>query len=333
MAKGNVFLIGPGFIGGEILSNLLNEGYINITALIRRESAAASFHKLGVNTVLGTLEDSATIQKQTSLHEIVIHSATADHLPSVQAVLAGIADRAAAGLSTIYIHTSGANLLSDSAAGEHGSDTIYDDENPAMIDALPDSADHRLIDLAILKAKASLADKAKFAIMIPPLIYGVSTRDRRLSIQLPTIVRYSLKHGYAGQIGKGVSVWHQVHVADLARGYMTVLHWMERTSANDVNSNPYWFCENGEELSWGQCSAQIGRTLHQAGRIKNPEPKTIPPENYGELFGDGSSTVIGSNSRCRANRLRRLGWEPREKKTLESLVEDEIPILLSETGE
>lgn len=333
MSKGSVFLIGPGFIGGEILSNLLKDGYTKITVLIRRESAAASFHQLGITTTLGTLEDSVTIQKQTALHDIVIHSATADHLPSVQAVLAGIYDRAADGLNTIYIHTSGASLLSDTAAGEHGSDVIYDDQNPAMIDALPETADHRLIDLAIVNAKAKLGDKAKLAIMIPPLIYGVSSWDKRLSIQLPTIVKYSLKHGYAGQIGKGLSVWNQIHVADLARGYITLLHWMEQTGTDDVNTNPYWFCENGEELPWGVFSAEIGRSLYQAGRIKDPEPKTIPPENYGDLFGEGSGSVLGSNSRSRANRLRGLGWQSREKKTLQSLLEDEIPILLKETGE
>jgi nucleoside-diphosphate-sugar epimerase len=333
MSKGSVFLIGPGFIGGEILSNLLNDGYNNITVLVRRESVAASFHQLGITTALGTLEDLTVIQKQTALHDIVIHSATADHLPSVQAVLTGISDRAANGLSTIYIHTSGASLLSDTAAGDYESDVIYDDENPAMIDALPETADHRLIDLAIVNARTELGNKAKLAIMIPPLIYGVSNRDRRLSIQLPAIVRYSLKHGYAGQIGKGVSVWNQIHVADLARGYMALLHWIEQTSATDVNTNPYWFCENGEELSWGECSAEIGRALYQASRIKDPEPKTIPPENYGDLFGGGSGSVLGSNSRSRANRLRGLGWQPREKKTLQSLVEDEVPILLKETGE
>lgn len=93
------------------------------------------------------------------------------------------------------------------------------------------------------------------------------------------------------------------------------------------------YIENGEELPWGVCSAEIGRALYHAGRVKDPEPKTIPPEYYGDLFGEGSGSVLGSNSRSRANRLRGLGWQPREKKTLQSLVGDEIPILLKETGE
>ncbi|KAJ6099685.1 hypothetical protein N7467_001220 [Penicillium canescens] len=326
----SVFLIGPGFIGGEILDLLLQENY-NITTLVRRQSAVADFDKLGVKTVIGTLDDD-TITKQVAVSDIVFHTATADHLPSVQAVLEGIRERENQGLETIYIHTSGASLLADTAAGNYKSDVIFDDENPAQIDALPDSAPHRLIDLAIVRARKELAKHSKMAIMIPPIIYGINSREKRTSIQLPTIVRYSLKHGYAGQVGKGLSVWNQVHVKDLARGYMTLLHWMETTSASEVVQNPYFFCENGQELSWGECSAEVGRILKDAGRLDDAEPKTIPPENYNDIFAEYTEIVGGSNSRNRANRLRKLGWKPSEKNTFASLAEDEIPTIMKETG-
>ncbi|KAJ5292109.1 hypothetical protein N7478_001360 [Penicillium angulare] len=326
----SVFLIGPGFIGGEVLDYLLQENY-KVTTLIRRQSAVADYAKLGVETVIGSLDDD-TIRKQVVVSDIVFHTATADHLPSVQAVLEGIRERDSKGLETIYIHTSGASLLADTAAGNYKSNVIFDDENPAQIDALPDSAPHRLIDLAIVRARKELAN-SKMAIMIPPVIYGISSREKRTSIQLPTIARYSLKHGYAGQIGKGLAIWNQVHVKDLARGYMTLLHWLETTSTSEVVPNPYFFCENGEELSWGECSHEIGRILKEIGRLDNAEPKTIPPENYGDIFADYTETVAGSNSRNRASRLRKLGWKPSEKNTFASLAEDEIPAIVKETGE
>lgn len=329
----SVFLIGPGFIGGEILDHLLNEDY-TVTTLVRRPSAAEEFTRRGIKTVNGTLDDKQTITSQTALSDIILHTATADHLPSVAAILDGLKQRKAQGKHTIYIHTSGTSLIGDKAAGAYKSDTIFDDENPAQIDALPDSAPHRQIDLAIVRARHELSTHAKMALMIPPLIYGVNSRDtKRLSIQLPTLIRYSLKHGYAGQIGKGLAVWSQVHVRDLARGYMTLLHWMESTPAAQVVQNPYFFCENGQELSWGECAAEYGRILQKEGRISDPTPKTVPEKNYGDIFGEFSIHVAGSNSRSRANRLRKLGWEPSEKNTLASLAEDEIPIILQETGE
>lgn len=327
-----LFLIGPGFIGGQLLGLLVQEGGYDITSMVRRPSAAPALEKMGVKVILATLDDKEAIAKQVSQSDIVIHTATADHLPSVEAVLQGVEERAKAGKNTIYIHTSGTSLLGDNSSGEYPSDRVFHDDTPGDIDGLPDSAPHRLIDLAIVKARERLGTKAKLAIMIPPLIYGVSTWENRLSIQLPTMARYSIKHGYAGHVGKGRSIWSQVHVADLARAYVVLLHWLEGDNCDDIYSNPYFFCENGHELSWRECAAEIGRVLQQNGKLSFAETQTIPKENYGDIFGSGfTHIVIGSNSRSRANRLRKLGWQPREKETLASLREDELPLIMQET--
>lgn len=201
-----VFLVGPGLIGGEVLDLLLKEKNYEITTLVRRDAARPAFHELGVQTILGSLSDKDVIVQQTAASDIVIHSATADDLPSVQAILEGVRQRTQRGQRTIYIHTSGASLIGDNAEGSYRSDCVFDDETPSSIDALPDSAAHREIDLAIVNARKELSSHAKFAIMIPPVIYGVSTREKRLSIQLPTLVRYSIKHGYPGMVGDGLAV-------------------------------------------------------------------------------------------------------------------------------
>lgn len=59
--------------------------------------------------------------------------------------------------------------------------------------------------------------------MLPPLIYGYNPAHGRLSIQIPTLARFALKHGYAGHVGAGLSVESNVHVLDLARAYMVLL--------------------------------------------------------------------------------------------------------------
>jgi nucleoside-diphosphate-sugar epimerase len=326
-----LFLLGPGFIGGKIIGLLLQEGGYAITTMVRREAAAPELEKLGVTVVLATLDDTDLIASHASQSDIIIHTATADHLASVRGVLQGIEERASAGKDTIYIHTSGASLLADNSAGEYQSDKIFYDDKPADIDALPDSAPHRLVDLAIVESRKRLGTAAKMAIMIPPVIYGVSSNDSRLSIQLPTMARYAIKHGCAGHVGRGLSVWSQVHVTDLTRAYVILLHWLENKNSDEIYDNPYFFCENGHELSWGECAAEIGRVLHQTGKIKSAETKAIPKEMYSDIFGSQyTDVVLGSNSRNRANRLRKLGWQPREKGTLESLREDELPLILQE---
>lgn len=330
-SKSSVFLIGPGFIGLQVLDELIREGY-SVTTLIRREAARANLEKLGAKTILGLLDDDDVIRQAAAASDIIIHTATADHKPSALSVLKGVEDRVKNGKSAIYIHTSGTSLITDKSNGEYISDKIYEDDKPETIDSVTDDAPHRAIDLAILERRKQFGAQAKIALMIPPVIYGLG-KQNRLSIQIPTMVRFAIKHGYAGYVGKGNSVWGHIHVADLARGYMTILHHLEDSSAEEAFKNPYFFAENGDEHSWKRCAKEIGEALHCAGKVQDPMPKEIPSTLYKDLFQDWSLPVIGQNARNRANRLRKLGWKPQEKSTFESLVQDELPIILTEKEE
>lgn len=326
-----VFFIGPGYIGLDVIDLLLEEKF-SVTALVRREEAAKELEKSGVKTVLGTLADQEIIQKQVEQNDIIFHTATADDMASVEAVIAGIKQRAEQGKKTIYIHTSGASFLSDESMSEFKGQTIYSDLRPEELDARPDSASHRLIDLAILKARKELGTKAKLFIMMPPLIYGANPKHNRLSIQIPTMARFAIKHKYAGHAGKGQAVWSLIHVSDLARAYMTILHWALKSGDETALESPYFFCESGEEMSWRNGAAIIGKGLHEAGKIEHPEPREVPREEFDDLFGPYTFVVIGANSRSRAERLRKMGWQPRERSVREAFEMEELPLLLKETG-
>lgn len=264
--------------------------------------------------------------------QIVIHTATADHLASVEAILDGIRQRAAANTPTIYIHTSGTSLLDDNALGAYKGDAIYSDADPAAIDALPDMQPHRFVDLAIARAaRDELRAAAKIAIMIPPEIYGWNDAHGRLTIQLPTIARFALVRGWAGHVGAGLSVESQIHVRDLARAYVVLLHALERGEV-DVRANPYFFCENGREFSWREVAEGVAASLVRAGRLPAAEVRPFDREagDWDQLFAAGTGPAIGLNSRSRAVRLRELGWAPREKGIWESWEEDELPAVLRE---
>lgn len=327
--KGSVLLLGSGFIGLEVLGELLREGY-DVTTIVRRKDAQARLETMGSKTILATLDDSDVIKNAASAADIIIHTATADHKGSAEAILDGIAESGQTG--QIYIHTSGCSSITDNSQGEAVNEMIYEDNTPAMIDSIADDAPHRSIDLAILKRRNQLGAKANVSIVLPPVIYGKS-KAGLLSIQIPTMARFAIKHGYAGYAGKGEGVWAQVHVSDLARGYMTILHHMESTSGEEFLKNPYFFMENGIELSWKEVASVIGKELHKAGKVQDPTPKEIPSALYSYLFGEWTVPVIGRNARNRAVRLRGLGWKPVEKSTLESLVSDELPMMLAETAE
>lgn len=98
------------------------------------------------------LNDQKLISEHVQNSDIVFHTATADHLPSVEVILAGIEERAKEGKPTIYIHTSGTSVLDDNAVGAFKSDKIFHDDLQVETDSVPDDAPHRGIDLDTVKA-------------------------------------------------------------------------------------------------------------------------------------------------------------------------------------
>jgi nucleoside-diphosphate-sugar epimerase len=158
--------------------------------------------------------------------------------------------------------------------------------------------------------------KAKIVIVIPPLIYGFNPKHARLTIQIPTLTRWAIKHGYSAHMGKGLAVESNIHVLDLARGYVVLLHALEKAGyGDDLLKNSYFFCETtgDNEPSWKDVADVIGEGLAKAGKIKDKASREMLEELYKDAFGNFMSAVLGLNSRSRANRLRALGWKPIEK--------------------
>jgi len=310
MAK-KVFLIGVGYIGGSLLTELQKTGQYDISVLVRKDERAEKLKEFGLTVVKGDLHAHDVIEKAAAESEITFHTATADDLPSVKAVLDGLRQRDKKGLTSIYIHTSGTGVLSDTASNEYKSEKIYRDTDPADIDTLSPLAPHRESDLAILGSIKEFSN-ARLAIMMPPTIYGIGSGPfNRLSMQVPELMKGSLKRGQAGYTGKGEAVWSNVHIDDLIVGYLIILNnLINAPEAN--NDNIYWFCEGGHEASWREIGESIGRALFQVGGLKSPEATPIPWEEanlmgYSRIQYDSN----GTNSRSRAERLRSLGWSPK----------------------
>ena len=55
------------------------------------------FGALGIRTVKGDLDDRHLIANLAAENDVVFHTATADHLPSAEAILEGVKQRAADG--------------------------------------------------------------------------------------------------------------------------------------------------------------------------------------------------------------------------------------------
>jgi len=109
--------------------------------------------------------------------------------------------------------------LTDNAAGEYTTDTIYDDLNPDQIETLPDTQLHRDVDLTLLRADEE--GYIKLYLVIPSTIYGIAKGklveagiQNPHSIQVPELIRAALGRGRGGMVGQGKNLWPDVNVED-----------------------------------------------------------------------------------------------------------------------
>jgi len=306
-----------GYIGGSVLLRFLNHPNttsFDITALVRSPEKAEKLKTLGVNAVVGSHSDSPLVETLASEADFVIAMADADNLEAARATLKGLEKRhRTTGSVPTFIHTSGTGVLTDNAAGMYAYDTIYNDADPDQIETLPPTQLHRNVDLELLNA-----DKQGYVrvyIVIPSTIYGIATGklvelgiQNPHSIQVPALIDASLDRGQGGVVGEGKNLWPNVNVEDVADLFVVLF--------NSIVSNPektghgregIYFGENGEHKLY-DVSKAVAQVLFDLGKGKSPEPTTFTKEDIDKYFG--GSSYLGSNSRCRGNRSRSIGWKP-----------------------
>jgi hypothetical protein len=65
-SESKMFLIGPGYIGREVIDSLVEKGEYGVTALVRREAAGKDLQNDSTSFVLGDLGDLNVIKQQTA---------------------------------------------------------------------------------------------------------------------------------------------------------------------------------------------------------------------------------------------------------------------------
>ncbi|KAJ3566140.1 hypothetical protein NP233_g7179 [Leucocoprinus birnbaumii] len=324
-SKIKVFITGAtGYIGASVLERLQNHPdakNFEITALIRSQQKAEGFKKFGINAVVGSFNDAKLLEDLTADADIVFDTVDADALEAARIMLRGFKRKfEATGKAPIFIHTSGTGVLTDDAAGLRATEVVWDDANPDQIEQLPPTAPHRDVDLEIIEADRQGYVRAY--LITPATIYGLASGkfvdaglSNKHSIQVPALITASLERGQAGMVGKGVNIWPNVHIDDVADLYIDVY--------NAIKANPegtghgregFYFGLNGEHTLL-EVSEELGRVLVALGKSSSPEPTTFTKEEIDKYFN--GSNYLGSNSRGLANRSKAIGWKP--KKTTKRL--------------
>ncbi|KAF8940914.1 hypothetical protein EDD21DRAFT_370063 [Dissophora ornata] len=324
-----VFITGAtGYIGSTAINLLLNTEFAHsrysFRALVRsREKAERDIRPLGIEPVLGSLDDSDLLTEEASNADIVLDFANADHLGSIKAILKGLLHRPrpeGGRKRPILIHTSGTGVLLDQAYGAFSSETIYYDNDTAQLNALGPQQPHRNVDLEVMSP--ALVGKVDTYIVVPPTVWGFGTgTGNHNSIQIPLQIATSLKHQQAMQIGDGLNYWSKVHVIDLAHLYVTLFERALKEPQDDdndgvtplpKNEDAYYFAQEGDDFRYGDVAKEIADQFKRQEINASGTVKAIKPEEESAWWPEGSGGLLGGNSRSRALKARKiLGWEPK----------------------
>jgi len=307
-----------GYIGGTVLSRLIahpKSDTFRITVLIRSPEKAAQFKQLGLKTVVGSLGDTKLVETLAADADVVFNCANADDLPASRAILDGLKARhlSKKKLSTL-IHTSGTGVLMKDVGGMHGTDEVYSDLDVEKIESLPLNQPHRNVDTMIVSEDER--GHMRSYIILPSTIWGISTTSladiglqNSRSQQIPNLVRVCLDRGQGGMIGLGKNVWPNVNIDELAELYILLLDAVLDNDVEDLGHgrSGYYFAENGEHQMI-EIGRRIAEDLCSMGKGRSPVPHSFDSKEMAKYFPNGTS--LGTNSRCRADRSRRAGWEP-----------------------
>ncbi|MDT6919204.1 NAD-dependent epimerase/dehydratase family protein [Pseudomonas atacamensis] len=289
----NVFVTGAaGFIGGSIATGLVQAGH-NVTGLVRSAEQADELKALGMNAVIGTLDDSQLLAQQARAADAVINAASSDHRGAVQALLDALR-----GSNKVFLHTSGSSIVGDASGGKSSDDIYYEDNLP---EPTVDKADRVAIDNLVL---AAAQDGVNSAVICNTLIYGHSLGVNRDSVQLPRLLKQARKSGVVRHVGTGQNIWSNVHIEDVVALYQLAL-------TKNVPGT-FYFVESGE-------ASFIDMTTAMAEALNLGKPQDWPLQDAEAEWGyEMANYGLGSNSRVRGKHARELlGWTPKRTSVVE----------------
>ena len=282
----HVFITGAtGYIGGAVAARLVAEGH-RVSGLARSDAKAAALEKQGVTPIRAELWDLSVVASAAREADAVVNAANAEDSP-VARLLVETLD----GTGKPLLHTSGTSVVADRALGEPGGSVFTEDMPMAT---LPERQLRVGVERIILDGAAR---GVRGVVIRPALIYGRGRGLNPHSHQLPQLARVARERGRPAHVGRGLNVWSNVHIDDVAELYACAL--------SEAPAGSVFFCENGE-ASWRDMAAAIGQAI---GLAEDPEALSL--EDSLRALGIGAVTSFGSNSRVSAEKARRmLGWTP-----------------------
>ncbi|WOO79926.1 putative protein [Vanrija pseudolonga] len=321
MSSPKILILGAaGYMGGDFLVELLKtHPAANITTLVRSEAQIPLLKPLGVNVYLGSVE-ADTVGPLAAAHDVVVNFAVpfGGGDAAISAIIESLEQRAATHTKPVLIHTVGTGTVLSGTDGEAPTGAKWSDDEPERWEALPDTAYFQSGTRLVVRA----AERGLISayVVTSPTVYGVGKGPgKKVSLQVPDYVAYAKENGQAAYIGKGENVWGNVHVSDLTSLYLAVLAHALQNPAKTAGTERGWsnlvYSGVGEH-NWKDVVTAIGDALHAKGEVKAAGAISIP-EGTGKGYMFGGSSVLAQSKKARA-----LGWVPKAKGIVETVVAD-----------
>lgn len=289
-----VFVTGAtGYIGGSVATRLLERGD-EVLGLARSDDAAAALKKRGIEPVKGEINLYTPFVEVAKRVDAVINAASSDNAFVVHALLDGLK-----GSGKTLIQTSGSSIISAYDDGEL-SEAIFDEDSEFT--AQPEKAGRQALDRQV---RAAAKDGVRAIVIRPSLIYGRGIGVPLASVQIPKLIGVAKKHGVGRHVGRGLNIWSNVHIEDMADLYLLAL---DKAAAGSL-----FYAEN-DEADFKSLAQSIGRMLGLGDTTKD-----WPIGEAVETLGPSAYLSFGSNSRVRAKRARELGWTPKKKTVFDEI--------------
>ncbi len=293
-----IFVTGAsGYIGGSVATRLQAAGH-RIAGLVRSEDKGAALRARGMEPVIGTLDDARLLSEMARRADAVVNAANSDHRGAVEVLI-----RALAGTGKPLLHTSGSSIAGNDARGEP-SERIYHTLEEIVPE--PEKAARVRIDQRVREAAGV---GVRSVVICNTLIYGHGTGLHRDSVQIPALAGQARKSGVARYVGRGLNVWSNVHVDDVAELYLLALE--------KAPPGSFYFSENGE-ASFRDLVEAIAVALKLG-----PAQSWDVDEAIAEWGFEKAVFALASNSRVRERGAReQLGWAPRHESVLDWVREE-----------
>lgn len=271
-----------GYIGKHATAHLAATGYA-VTAFVRNDKDVAPLEALGARAFVGSFDDLAAVVSVAREQDAIIWAAQL-MLEDEHRVVSAFLD-AFEGTGKTFVFTGGTSMLSQRTDGDWSENTYAEDE--------PFVPRRQIAPrLAIENMVRAAAERGVRGICVrPPLVWG-NGGSRVIS----DLYHSAKKTGAVCYVGRGLNVYSNVHVDDLADLYAKVLQ------KGVAGALYHAVCG---EVSYRIMAETIARHLQVPTR-------SVSVKEAAEIWDKFSGPIVYSScSRTRCPRARQeLGWKP-----------------------